>query len=129
MDSDKTLGDVARLDRDNFNHVNNTECKVYKFQTERSAANFIGQSMEKAFRDLGVKIRGKDGKRMDRLMKSRGVQMEQRSYAQEEQDYISGKFFYKNGEIAYFISNPFQQESTIDLMPALYVKTNVKGVY
>jgi hypothetical protein len=135
---DTTLGDVAEMDRGNFAHVNNTETKTYKFPTAQVAGRFMAQCYDKALRKLGVKVRpGMDAARIDRLMVSRGVRLEHREYPPDEENYVSGFYFYRvseddinaTRELAYFVSNPFRHEGRItSLHEAFYVRTNVQGV-
>jgi hypothetical protein len=128
--SDNTLGDLNRLDRDNFAHIDNKDCKSYAFTTYEAAVKFMGQATDKAMRRCGVKVRpGMDGARIDRMMKSRGVKVEHREYGPDEVLYRSGIFIYDNREIAAFVSNPYVREGKIiDLHEKFIVRTNVPGV-
>lgn len=130
-DRDTTLGDLNRLDRDNFAHIDNKDCKTYAFPSYKSAVAFMGQAFDKAMRKCGVKVRpGMDGNRIDRMMKSRGVKVEHREYGPDEILYRSGIFIYDNREIAAFISNPHVREGKIvELYEKFVIRTNVKGVF
>ncbi|WP_300456643.1 hypothetical protein [Desulfobacula sp.] len=129
IDKETTLGDLNRMDRDNFAHVMKRDAKTYKFQTAKAARLFMGQCVDKIMRKCGIKIRpGMDGKRISRLMASRKVKVEHRVYDEKEPLYQTGLFIYDNLEIAGFVSSPFKQESEIDLIPAFYIRTTVKGV-
>jgi len=129
-DSTTTLGDLNRLDRDNFAHIDNTACKTYAFPTYKAAVSFMGQALNKALRKCGVKVRpGMEEGRIDRMMSSKNVKVEHRAYGKDEQLYRSGLFVYDNREIAAFISNPFVREGRIiDLREQFHVRTNVKDV-
>ncbi|RLB94826.1 MAG: hypothetical protein DRH26_00055 [Deltaproteobacteria bacterium] len=130
-DRDTTLGDLNRLDRDNYAHIDNKDCKTYAFPSYKFAVKFMGQAFDNAMRKCGVKVRvGMASTKIDRMMKSRGVKVEHREYGQDEILYRSGIFIYDNREIAAFISNPFVREGNIiDLYEKYHVRTNVKGVF
>lgn len=129
-DRDTTLGDLNRLDRDNFAHIDNKDCKTYAFPSHESAVQFMGKAFDKAMRKCGVKIRPGMGARLDRMMRSRGVKVEHREYGPDEILYRSGIFIYDNREIAAFISNPHVREGMIlDLHEKYIVRTTVKGVW
>jgi len=130
-DRDTTLGDLNRLDRDNFAHIDNKDCKTYAFPTYKAAVHFMGKALEKALRKSGVKIRdGMPSARIDRMMKSRDVKVEHRNYGKDEVLYRSGLFVYDNREIAAFVSNPFVREGNIvDLYEKFHVRTSVQGVF
>ncbi len=136
-DSGTTLGDLNRLDRDNFDHIMKRDGQIYKFATYKQAVMFMGQCVDKVMRKCGVKIRpGMDENRINRLMKSREVKVEQRTYDIEVESkradsqggtpYQSGLYIYSRQEIAGFVSSPFQVQSEIDLIPAFYIKTTGK---
>ncbi len=127
FDNETTLGDLNRHDRDNFAHVMKRDAKLYKFTSLKQAQRFMGTCVDKALRKCGVKIKpGMDGKRISRMMTSRNVKVEHRTYDEKEELYTTGLFIYDNHEIAAFISSPLQQISNINLIPAFYIKTTVK---
>lgn len=123
-DSETTLGDLNRIDRDNFNHINGRHGKEYKFTTVRDAYVFMGQSLDRILRKSGVKIRpGMDATRINRMLDSREVRVEHRDYGPDEPLYMSGAFVYDHKEIAGFVSRPFYRKSErIHLLPAFYVR-------
>ncbi len=129
-DRDTTLGDLNRLDRDNFAHIDNKDCKTHAFISYKTAVSFMGKAMDKAMRKCGVKIRpGMEGSKIDRMMRSKNVKVEHRAYGKDEELYRSGIFVYDQREIAFFISNPFVREGKIiDIHAKFHVRTNVKDV-
>ena len=128
-DVDTTLGDINRLDRDNFEHMKEKYGNVYKFSNADAAGMCMAKFIDKIVRKSGVKIRpGMDAKRIDRMLASKNVRIEHRVYGEEEELYRSGVFIYDNKEISGFVSNPFYQVSDIDLLPAFYVLVIAKGV-
>ncbi len=128
-DKDTTLGDLNRLDRDNFEHMKERYGNMYKFTDQKEATMCMGKFLDKILRKSGVKIRpGMDEKRIDRMLASRDVRIEHRVYEDDEELYKSGVFIYDGKEIAGFVSNPFYQISDIDLLPAFYVLVIAKGI-
>lgn len=130
-----TLGDLNRLDRDNFDHVMK-KAKTYKFHTPGMARKFMGSCVNKAMRKCGVKIKpSMNGDRIARLMTSKNVKMEHRVYDDEEEaercknggtPYQTGLYIYDNREIAAFVSSPFEYQGEIMVAPAYYIRTTVE---
>jgi len=128
-DAGTTLGDLNRLDRDNFEHMKERYGTVYKFANEEEAVMCMGKFFDRIMRKSGVKIRpGMDAKRIDRMLTSKNVKVEHRVYDEEEELFRSGAFIYDNHELAGFVSNPFYQMASIDLLSAFYVLVIAKGV-
>ncbi len=128
-DRDTTLGDLNRLDRDNFAHAMK-KAKTYKTPTAKAAQLLMGQCFDRAMRKCGVKVRpGMDGSEIAQLMIKKEVKVEHRVYDPKEEDlYQTGLYIYSKKEIAGFISSPFEYQGKIDLAPAFYVRTTVEGV-
>ncbi len=128
--SDTTLGDLNRLDRDNYNHIDNKLAKTYRFPNAHAAFAFVGECLQTALGKCGVPVVPMDGDIVSRVMKDLNIKVEHRNYPPEEELYMSGWFVYDNREIAAFISNPFQRISQmIDTNNDVFVRTTVKGVF
>ncbi len=136
-DKDTTLGDINRLDRDNFDHIMQKDGKIYRFENASEAQRFMGLCVDKALRKCGVKIKpNMDGTRISRMMTSRECQMEHRVYDDAEESeradkeggtpYQTGLYIYSRREIVAFVSSPFMHDGEI-IAPGVYIKTTVKG--
>jgi hypothetical protein len=137
-DVDTTLGDINRLDRDNFDHIMKRDANTFKFATPKEAQHFMGLCVDKALRKCGIKIRpNMNGDRIARLMASRECKLEHRTYDDKEEaervdkeggtPYQTGLFVYSKNEITAYISSPFAYDGGV-IMPGVYIKTTVKGV-
>ena len=133
-----TLGDIARLDQDNFQHLDEKEHEDFQFETLATARQFQAKCFDKTIRRLGIKIKpGMSPERIERLFKSREVRVETRIYHPDDggsEVYYDGIYIYKGDlesqEIVAFISNPFiRKKKIINLTPRFIIRTNVKGVY
>lgn len=130
-DTDLTLGDLRRLDEDNFQHLEERECREYQFDTPDKAKHFMGRCFDTAMKKCGVKVApGMPGKMIERLMEINNVKVENRKYPEDELIYVDGIYIYKNREIAYFISVPhIPKENMIwtgQGTPYVKIKTNVR---
>jgi len=125
--SDTTLGDLNRRDRDNFDHIMKHDSQTYRVDSVADARKLMGHFVDKLMKKCGVKIRpGMDGNRIDRLMRKHNVRVEHREYPPDEPLYQTGVFIYKNGEIAGFVSSPFQYKGQIELLPQYFIRTTVR---
>ncbi|HEX9972307.1 MAG TPA: hypothetical protein VGD14_09570 [bacterium] len=126
-DKETTLGDLNSIDRDNFDHIDSKYGKIHIFQTLEQALKFVGHCVDKALKKSGVKIRpGMTAERVDRMLKSREIRVEDRDYGPEEELYLSGLFIYDKKEIVAFVSRPFYRKSELSTLPQFYVRTTVK---
>jgi len=127
IDKETTLGDLNRIDRDNFNHIDSHHGKIYSFTTIESALKFVGHCVDTAMRKSGIKIRpGMTPERIERMCRSREVRVEERDYGPDEELYLSGLFIYDKKEISAFASRPFYRKSELSMIPQFYVRTTVK---
>ena len=136
-DQNTTLGDINRIDRDNFDYLIKN-AKTYRFDSPKQAQLFMGRCVDKILRKCGVKIKpSMDGNRIGRMMASRAIKVEHRVYNDKEELERSqkdkdsprqtGLYIYSKKEIAAFVSSPFQHDGAI-IMPGVYIRTTVKDV-
>ncbi len=127
--SDTTLGDLNRLDRDNYNHIDNKEAQTYRFPSHSAALKFVNQCIKKSLERCGVKMLPGNGEEMEKVMDAKNIRVEHRDYPPEEELYMSGWFIYDNREISAFISNPFIYKTDFAANQDFFVRTTVKGVF
>jgi len=124
------LDDIRTRDTDNLMLTVYKSLREYRTDSFKYAMGFVGECIRVVMRKFGITVldqvrasvhkggkgfRSQEfmGKRLDIEMRKRGIKQEYR----EPQIYLknrpgdvwkSGQYFYKDNEIAYFISNPMQ---------------------
>lgn len=107
-----TLDDIKSNDIDNLD-VMLRDAKFRFFPDHRSAFAFIGHAVFSRLRDLGMTVReATDHRRADEWMERNSVRIETRDYEGED-EWRSGTYIYKGGEIVGFVTAP-QKNLTID---------------
>ena len=111
--SDYTVGDLAEHDKDMYLHAVRNH-KIRAFHNQKQAWSYVGSAFERILRKVGVTIRGKGGRNIDKQLKRERVIVEDRKYKSDDPvGYKTGKYIYKNNELAGFVSHPYRKESRI----------------
>ena len=123
MRKDYTLGDLSDHDKDMWEHAVNNH-KVMAFEKESQAWGYAGRMFEKILGKCGIQIRGRGGRNVDKQLRKERVIVESRKYNSEDPDgYKTGKYIYKNNELAGFVSDPYLRSGRIiELAPTYLVK-------
>jgi hypothetical protein len=109
---DKTLDEIAEHDADNFEAILK-KCKPYEFNELYEFPGMLQLILEKVTENMNVRLAGavriaRNGKHAGELVQqmidNAGVKIERR--VDPENPKRSGLFFYKNNEIAHYISHP-----------------------
>lgn len=126
--ADLTLEEIGLRDKDNLELVHK-DCQAYFFDSPRDAGLFMGETLNKALKRLGIDMDAAirsalnpifkrpsgpyastvvdPGDDIELQMKFKGVRVERRVYDNPEDAVRSGLYVYYRNEIAYFISEPF----------------------
>jgi hypothetical protein len=124
------LDDIRARDTDNLMLTVYKNLREYRTDSFKYAMGFVGESIRVVMRKFGITVldqvrasvhkggngfRSQEfmGKRLDIEMRKRGIKQEYRApqlYLKNRPGDVwkSGQYFYKDNEIAYFISNPMQ---------------------
>ncbi len=127
MTDNRTLDEVKQDDIGMLGDILKN-AKEYRFATQAECVEFQSACLYKTLERLGLKMNAHLNEKMvDRILKTKGIKVERRTYDDEIDKERTGFYVYKQGEngdeMVAFISDPVQ---ITDPLVYFVIKTNVE---